>query len=255
VAILNYEIELSRLYTLEARTREDPYLQAHSRNTAVLRRQIGIFERYKDVLEDAHTILDWGCRHAVDACLVRMFRGADVELYGCDVDAGDYQVFYDFAGLKYSRLSHPYQLPYEDSFFDAVLGSGVLEHVPNDSECLKELYRVIRPGGYFIMTFLPNKYSYTEWLARRLKKPHHCRMYTLSEARRMFLHHGFLPASSGYHQLLPTFAGRSGGIYDVPAVNKVVEQAFHLNPVLERLWPFNRFAANVFIVGQKVAGF
>jgi len=53
-----------------------------------------------------------------------------------------------------------------------VMGSGVLEHVPNDSESLKELYRIIRPGGYFIMTMLPNQYSYTEWLNRRLRNPH-----------------------------------------------------------------------------------
>jgi SAM-dependent methyltransferase len=247
----NYESELSALYAHEARTREEPYLHYHSRNSAVIRRQVRIFERCKDVLTDAHTILDWGCRHGADACMVRMFRGTGVELYGCDVHAIDYHTFYDFAGLKYSQLIHPYRLPYEDNFFDAVIGGGVLEHVPNDSECLKELYRVIRPQGHFIMTFLPNKYSYTEWLSRRLHRPHHPRMYVLSAARSMFMHHGFRPIRFGYHQVLPTLAGQKDALFDLPLVNRLVEQLSGFDPILERLWPVNRIATNIFIIGRK----
>jgi ubiquinone/menaquinone biosynthesis C-methylase UbiE len=70
--------------------------------------------------------------------------------------------FFDFANLKYTRLTHPYLLPYDDDCFDAVIGSAALEHVPNDSESITELYRVIKPGGVFIMTTLPNRFSYTE---------------------------------------------------------------------------------------------
>src|SRR6266536_1902316 len=60
----NYETELLRLYTLQAEISKDPYLHAHSRNLAVIRRQVAIFERFQQVLVGAHTILDWGCRHA-----------------------------------------------------------------------------------------------------------------------------------------------------------------------------------------------
>jgi 2-polyprenyl-3-methyl-5-hydroxy-6-metoxy-1,4-benzoquinol methylase len=67
-----------------------------------------------------------------------------------------------FAALKYSQLTHSYPA----DLFDVVIGSGVLEHVPIDSESRKELYRVIRPDGYFVMTMLPNRYSYTEFLNR-----------------------------------------------------------------------------------------
>ena len=38
-------------------------------------------------------------------------------------------------------------LPYENGTFDVLVGSGVLEHVALESEALKELWRVIRPGG------------------------------------------------------------------------------------------------------------
>jgi len=184
-----------------------------------------------------------------------MLRGPEVELYGCDVDSGEYRTFFDFARLTYSQLTHPYLLPYETNSFDTVIGSGVLEHVPNDSECLKELYRIIRPGGFFIMTMLPNKYSYTEWLNRRLKNPHHLRMYSLAEAKRTFMHHGFLPIRCGYHQIIPTLSSPKAGIFDLPFANQFVEKLFALNSFFERLWPINKFSTNIFVVGKKVEAF
>lgn len=250
-----YVDELSKLYAAQAKTREDDYLRAHSRNRAVIRRQVSIFERCQEFLQDARKVLDWGCRQAADACLVRMLRGPEVELHGCDVDVNEYEVFSQFASLNYVRIQHPYLLPYADNSFDAVIGSGVLEHVPNDSESLKELYRILRPNGHFIMTMLPNKYSYTEWLNRRLGNPHHLRMYSLSEAKYMFMHHGFFPARYGYHQILPTLSSPKHGIFDSSVANQFVEKLFSLNSFAETLWPINRLSTNIFMVGKKVEAF
>jgi SAM-dependent methyltransferase len=252
---MNSEEQLVRLYESQVALKPDSYLHAHSRNRALIRRQIDIFERCQGFLDGAQTVLDWGCRHAADACLVRMLLGPAVKIDGCDVDAGGYQSFFDFAKLRYSQLTHPYQLPYADGQFDAVIGSGVLEHVPNDSESLKELYRVIRPGGHFIMNMLPNKYSYTEWLNRTLKNPHHQRRYRLAEIRNMFLHHGFLPIALGFHQMIPSLSNVRGGIFDLKVANKMAERLFGLNSALERVPLFNRIATNIFMVGRKVPGF
>jgi SAM-dependent methyltransferase len=251
----DYLQELNRLYALQAQVSEDPYLHSHSRNTAVIRRQVSIFERCSEFFQNAETVLDWGCRHAADACMVRMLVGNTVQLHGCDVDNPNYSAFFEFAGLTYSQLAHPYKLPYPDNSFNVVIGSGVLEHVPNDSESLTELYRIIRPGGFFVMTMLPNRYSYTEWLNRRLHNPHHLRMYSLSEARYMFMHHGFLPVRFGYHQILPTLSSPKGGVFDLAVANKLIEGIFPLNNVLERCWPVNRLATNIFIIGKKVEAF
>lgn len=251
----NFDDQLVKLYSIQAQAKGDAYLHAHSRNLAVIRRQTSIFERCQEYLTGAHTVLDWGCRQAADACLVRILRGPDVTLHGCDVDVGEYQAFFEFAGLHYTQLTHPYLLPYENNTFDVVIGSGVLEHVPNDSESLKELYRVIRPEGFFIMTMLPNVFSYTEWLNRRLRNPHHLRLYSLSEARHMFMHHGFLPVRSGYHQIVPTLSSPKGGIFDSRFANYLVEKAFSLNSFFEKVWPINKLASNVFVVGKKVQAF
>lgn len=38
-------------------------------------------------------------------------------------------------------------LPFENESFDVVLCNHVLEHIPNDTKAMQELYRIIKPGG------------------------------------------------------------------------------------------------------------
>jgi len=249
--VLQSESQLVTLYAEQASIGKEDYLDAHSHNLAVIRRHTSIFERYSRFVPDSGTVLDWACHHAPDACLVKMLRGDATKLYGCDLHAEEYRAFYDFARLQYTKLTHPYLLPYDDNFFDAVIGSAALEHVPNDSESLKELYRIIKPGGVLIVTTLPNRFSYTEWLSRRLRRPHHLRLYSLKEAKRMFIHHGFLPVASGYHQVLPSMCS-VGGIFDSQFINKLVGAIGSQNTIGEKLWPVRCFASNVFVVGKKV---
>jgi len=39
-------------------------------------------------------------------------------------------------------------LPFEDNSYDVILCNHVLEHIPNDTKAMQELYRVMKPGGY-----------------------------------------------------------------------------------------------------------
>ena len=247
----HFDSQLAELYLKQAKLSTTDYLHAHSHNSAVVRRDTSIFKRYSQFVPESGRVLDWGCNHAPTACLVKMLRGDSIELYGCDVHTDEYQAFFEFSGLRYERLKHHYSLPYEDNFFDAVIGTAALEHVPNDSESLKELYRVIKPDGVFIMTTLPNRFSYTEWLNRTLRKPHHRRTYSLKQAKSMFLHHGFLPVKAGYHQILPSLMGVGS---KSRIANKVVDALASKNDAGERIWPIRCFASNVFLVGKKVLG-
>lgn len=43
------------------------------------------------------------------------------------------------------------ELPFENDSFDTILCNHVLEHIPNDRKAMKELYRVLRPGGMAIL--------------------------------------------------------------------------------------------------------
>lgn len=48
------------------------------------------------------------------------------------------------------------QIPFKDKFFDIVLCTEVIEHVEEPIKAVRELFRVVKPGGYIIIT-TPNK--------------------------------------------------------------------------------------------------
>ncbi|MGB1308184.1 MAG: class I SAM-dependent methyltransferase [Oceanihabitans sp.] len=39
-------------------------------------------------------------------------------------------------------------LPFKDNSYDIILCNHVLEHIPNDTKAMQELYRVLKPGGF-----------------------------------------------------------------------------------------------------------
>ena len=41
-------------------------------------------------------------------------------------------------------------LPFEDNTYDVILCNHVLEHIPDDTKAMQELFRVMKPGGYGI---------------------------------------------------------------------------------------------------------
>jgi len=43
-------------------------------------------------------------------------------------------------------------LPIKEDFFDAVLCTQVLEHLKKPAESIREMYRVLKPGGYLFLT-------------------------------------------------------------------------------------------------------
>jgi SAM-dependent methyltransferase len=60
-------------------------------------------------------------------------------------------------------------LPFRDGAFDLVCSFKVLAHVPHIQESLRELARVVRPGGRLLLEFY-NPWS-LRYLGKRLKRP------------------------------------------------------------------------------------
>ncbi len=54
-----------------------------------------------------------------------------------------------------------HSIPFDDASFDVILCNHVLEHVDDASQCMRELYRVLKPGGWAIMQ-VPIDYSRSE---------------------------------------------------------------------------------------------
>jgi len=235
---------LRQLYERQLETNPgDGYLRQHG-EPGFLGGTIRVFRFYEPWLPKQGRILDWGCRHAPDACLIRAKLGDQIVLDGCDVnDENQYAAFFTYAGLRYARLQAPVRLPYADESFDAVIASGVLEHVPMDYESLKELNRILKPGGRLIVAYLPNRASLEEWWLRTSGRgDFHRRQYSCREMRRMLLHAGFLPLVAGYQTQLDVLP-RSNG------------QAFRLLRLLSRLLLAHRLTSCLCAVAEKTPYF
>jgi len=101
---------------------------------AVIRRNLRLNASYA-----RGQLLDIGCGSKPYQDLFTVARYTGVDLPGTFQGAQDVYA----SGLA---------LPFCSSVFDTVLSTEVLEHVPEPSQLLGEAYRVLRPGGYLLLT-------------------------------------------------------------------------------------------------------
>ena len=66
------------------------------------------------------------------------------------------------------RVADAETIPYEDASFDVVVGHAVLHHIPDVERALREVLRVLRPGGRFVFAGEPTRYG--DVVARRLSR-------------------------------------------------------------------------------------
>jgi len=97
-------------------------------------------------------ILDVGCGTGANLLMLSKFGDAE----GVDVSE-DALAFCRERGLENVKLGAAEQLPYEDGTFDLVTALDVVEHLDDDLAGLREMRRVLRPGGrvlLFVPTFM-----------------------------------------------------------------------------------------------------
>jgi ubiquinone/menaquinone biosynthesis C-methylase UbiE len=66
------------------------------------------------------------------------------------------------------RVADAECIPYGDGEFDLVVGHAVLHHIPDVPLALREVLRVLRPGGRFVFAGEPTRYG--DMVARRLSR-------------------------------------------------------------------------------------
>lgn len=109
-------------------------------------------------------VLDVGCG---DGTLLSVFRGLGADrIAGCDPDPRMVERARTLLADKAAdlRVAQAQALPFPDASFDVVTCITVLAFVPDAGAALREMARVLRPGGRLIIGDL-GKWSY--WAARR----------------------------------------------------------------------------------------
>lgn len=182
------------------------------RESGVIPRQFGNFEANQHFIDmtglvtPAAEVLEIGAGTGV---LLRTLRDRGCRVRGVEVN----QELIDEA-QRWSVASGPLPidrvrgvaLPFSDESFDVAMSFDVFEHIPDSDAHLREVSRVLRPrGSYLIQT--PNKWANIvfetiRWRSFTRFREDHCSLHTLGELRRRLDRHGFETEA-----------------YDVPVVN------------------------------------
>jgi len=90
-------------------------------------------------------------------------------------------------GLLDVRLGEATDLPFDDGTFDLVTALDVVEHLDDDVAALREMRRVLRPGGQLLMTVPAHRFMWGDQDEVNLHK----RRYVASEVRDRLTAAGF----------------------------------------------------------------
>jgi len=117
-----------------------------------------VFERYaRDLVERARPfgpsdrILDLGCGTGIVARILRERLGAAARITGLDVSAPMIAKARSLAPDIEWHEGNAMALPFADGSFDVVLGQQVLQFVPDRAQAVREIHRVLVPGGRVVL--------------------------------------------------------------------------------------------------------
>jgi SAM-dependent methyltransferase len=152
-----------------------------------------------------------GCKCILDAACGNgryskfLLRHADPDAVLTAFDLSPRMLHRARARVRSGRVTHAVadltRLPYADASFDAVVCGWVLEHLPDPTPGLRELARVLTPGGKLLL--LSTEDTLTGAVCSRLW---HCRTYNRDDLRRRCADCGLSWTKerwfSGMHRLL-----------------------------------------------------
>ncbi len=102
-----------------------------------------------DKTPGSHRILDLGCGAGVTTAKM---TGRDRSVFGIDIALGMVQRGKIVAPDAFFQQASVEALPYVDESFDVGVALGLIANLPGALPTLKEMYRVLRPGGFIVMS-------------------------------------------------------------------------------------------------------
>lgn len=156
-------------------------------------------------------VLDWGCGNGHFARYL-LAQGHRVTGYSYDPPPEFVAGHADFTFVP-GVPDDPRGLPFADASFDAACSIGVLEHVHelggDQPDSLRELWRVLRPGGHLLIVHFPNAGSWIEATVRVANswgitaKHQHSRMFWRGDLERLFGAGGWRVLAQARYNLIP----------------------------------------------------
>lgn len=131
-----------------------------------------LFEKY-DFKPRQTKIFDFGCGSGFLIGELQR-RGYDVSGADTSAEAIDYG---KRQGIKNLKIHQGNRIDFPDGQFDLVLALDVLEHIKTDAQIIQEIERILKPGGWAIIT-VP---AYMFLWGVQDEVSHHFRRYSQSE--------------------------------------------------------------------------
>jgi SAM-dependent methyltransferase len=118
---------------------------------------------FRDVIlsnvRSSHCILDIGA--GIGFVEQMRFRGNVAKVCGLDPEVS----VLNNPHLDEAKVGFGEKIPWPDESFDLVFADNVLEHLPDPDAVFREVYRVLKPCGYFLVK-TPNRFHYVTLIAQ-----------------------------------------------------------------------------------------
>lgn len=161
----DYQLEYSKI---------NPSLYETDTRIVKAKKIFKIIHDYSNVDFEKFYFLEVGCSTGIN---INYFGDYAKMCIGIDIDHQALQFARSHAKQNVHYLSGDgMHLPFKDEFFDVIICNHVYEHVPDSTALMKEIYRVLKSGGFCYFA-AGNKYSLIEghyhlpflsWLPRPL---------------------------------------------------------------------------------------
>lgn len=195
-------------------------------------------------------ILDVGCGSGNMFDLLKEFG----EVHGMDVSEEAILLSRNkgYRSLTQASIEHT---PYQDASFDSIVALDILEHVPDDTIAIQEIYRILKPEGYLFFS-IP---AYNFLWGKHDELYYHFRRYTRKEIKRKLKENGMQIVKISYIEplfVIPVFILRNIKRAIKSERDDFVVIPAPINALLRKMISFEKYILRFFTIpfGVSIVG-